>query len=220
MTRVRITGGFLNIGRRRPGHPDQGLPETEPGYPDQGLPGGEGGGEYPDHELPTPPPGIWPPPTVSHPIVPAPPDEDGDGTPGSIWPSGPIPSAPPDLAEALPSRGPHRGALFILSSAHYPPINGCATSDQGLAARSPAGLADARLAGPSIRSRRSLRRRRLRPGVHRGDGCEARTARDPRRGGRRRPFSADGARRLRPMRAAGAALVTSSRSDPPIAGDR
>ena len=97
MTRVRITGGFLNIGRRRPGHPDQGLPETEPGYPDQGLPGGEGGGEYPDHELPSPPPGIWPPPTVSHPIVPAPPDEDGDGTPGhlpaippgSIWPKPP-----------------------------------------------------------------------------------------------------------------------------------
>ncbi|HEX3347421.1 MAG TPA: hypothetical protein VHS58_04885, partial [Acetobacteraceae bacterium] len=44
----------------------------------------------PDHGLPEPPPGIWPPPTVSHPIQPAPP-----GTPpGTIWPSPGVPSHP------------------------------------------------------------------------------------------------------------------------------
>ena len=52
MTRVRITGGYLNIGRRgggggRPTDPDYGVDEgdiDEGGeYPDQGLPGGWGG---------------------------------------------------------------------------------------------------------------------------------------------------------------------------------
>lgn len=93
MTRVRIRGGYLNIGRRtRPGHPDQGLP-GEPDYPDQGLPDeGEGGGEYPDNELPSPPPGIWPPPTIGHPVHPiAPGDPSKPGhlpapPPGAIWP--------------------------------------------------------------------------------------------------------------------------------------
>jgi hypothetical protein len=91
-----FVSGFLRI--RRPGrHPDQGLPPGEgpvdPGYgvgeehPDQGLPG-ESGGFLPDNSLPTPPPGVWPPLTPSHPIQPAPP-----GTPpGSIWPpvGGPV----------------------------------------------------------------------------------------------------------------------------------
>jgi hypothetical protein len=100
MTRVRITGGFLNIGRRnRPGHPDIGLP-VEPEHPDQGLPPEEGG-EYPDHELPSPPPGIWPPPTIGHPIVPAPPEDDETPghlpaiPPGAIWPR------PPGAVEGL-----------------------------------------------------------------------------------------------------------------------
>jgi hypothetical protein len=67
-----------------PGAPDQGLPEPPP-YPDQGLPGME----YPDQGLPLPPPGVWPPPTISHPIIPAPP-----GTPpGAIWPP-PTPAYP------------------------------------------------------------------------------------------------------------------------------
>ena len=96
MTRVRITGGFLNIGRRtRPGHPDQGLPGTDgPTDPDYGVDEGSPGI---DNELPGPPPGIWPPPTVSHPIVPAPPENGDGGTPGhlpaippgSIWPKPP-----------------------------------------------------------------------------------------------------------------------------------
>jgi hypothetical protein len=80
-----FVSGFLRM--RRGGHPDNSLPGGEggvdPGYgidegghPDQGLP------PYPDQGLPTPPPGIWPPLTPSHPIQPAPP-----GTPpGSIWP--------------------------------------------------------------------------------------------------------------------------------------
>jgi len=99
MTRVRIRGGYLNIGRRsKPGHPDIGLP-VEPENPDVDPP--EEGGEYPDHELPPPPPGIWPPPTIGHPVHPiVPPDEDGDEgepghlpaiPPGSIWPRPPSP---------------------------------------------------------------------------------------------------------------------------------
>jgi hypothetical protein len=90
MTRVRIRGGYLNIGRRqRPGHPDQGLP-VEPEYPEVDPP--EEGGEYPDNELPSPPPGIWPPPTIGHPVHPiAPGDPDKPGhlpapPPGAIWP--------------------------------------------------------------------------------------------------------------------------------------
>jgi hypothetical protein len=92
MTRVRITGGFLNIGRRRPGrHPDQGLPGTEdPIDPDYGVPEGEGPEvEPPDIE---PPPGIWPPPTIGHPVHPiVPPSGEHPGhlpspPPGAIWP--------------------------------------------------------------------------------------------------------------------------------------
>jgi hypothetical protein len=90
MTRVRITGGFLNIGRRgRPGHPDQGLPGVdEPTDPDYGV--DEGAGV--DNELPSPPPGIWPPPTIGHPVHPiAPADPTHPGhlpapPPGAIWP--------------------------------------------------------------------------------------------------------------------------------------
>ena len=52
------------------GHPDQGLPAGSPGMPDQGLPGSQPGI---DNSLPTPPPGVWPPPTVANPIVPIPP---------------------------------------------------------------------------------------------------------------------------------------------------
>jgi hypothetical protein len=69
MTRVRIRGGYLNIGRRtRPGggpvDPDYGVDEGEPGFP-----------EGPEVEPPEiePPPGIWPPPSVGHPIQPLPP---------------------------------------------------------------------------------------------------------------------------------------------------
>jgi hypothetical protein len=70
-------GGPADPGYGHPegGHPSHGLPPI-PGAPDQGLP--------------APPPGIWPPPSVSHPIEPAPP-----GTPpGTIWPSPGEPTHP------------------------------------------------------------------------------------------------------------------------------
>lgn len=86
MTRVRIRGGYLNIGRRtRPGQPVD---------PDYGV--DEGAGV--DNELPVeppeiePPPGIWPPPTIGHPVHPiAPPSPGAPGhlpspPPGAIWP--------------------------------------------------------------------------------------------------------------------------------------
>jgi hypothetical protein len=82
MTRVRIRGGYLNIGRRsRPDRP------TDPTDPDYGIPEdgeGEGGGDHPDNELPSPPPGIWPPPSHGNPIHPVPPDVQLP--PGAIWP--------------------------------------------------------------------------------------------------------------------------------------
>jgi hypothetical protein len=102
MTRVRITGGFLNIGRRqRPGHPDIGLP-VEPEHPDQGLPPEEGG-EYPDHELPSPPPGIWPPPTIGHPVHPIEEPDTEPGEPGHLPapPAGAIWPRPPGAVSGL-----------------------------------------------------------------------------------------------------------------------
>jgi hypothetical protein len=94
MTRVRIRGGYLNIGRRqRPGgggpvDPDYGVDEGDLG----------GGGEGPEVEPPDidPPPGIWPGPSPGHPIVPMPPAGEGPGhlpeiPPGAIWPRPPHP---------------------------------------------------------------------------------------------------------------------------------
>lgn len=78
---------------------------TDPGY---GNPGAEGPVDpgyghpgfapvHPGH-LPSPPPGVWPPPTSGHPIVPAPP-----GTPpGTIWPS---PGRPVDPGYGHPGGG-------------------------------------------------------------------------------------------------------------------
>jgi hypothetical protein len=82
-----FVSGFLNI--VSPGEPDNSLPGGSPGSPDNSLPGGP---NYPSHGLPSPghpsqglpkpPPGVWPPPIATHPIVPARP-----GTPpGTIWP--------------------------------------------------------------------------------------------------------------------------------------
>lgn len=80
---VRETGGAVD-----PGY-GQGGP-----HPDQGLPPGMG---HPDNSLPMPPPGVWPPPVPSHPIVIAPP-----GTPpGTIWP----PVNPPRPDNTLPGSG-------------------------------------------------------------------------------------------------------------------
>jgi hypothetical protein len=93
---VRVSGGYLKIGRR--GRPDQGLPPGEdPTDPDYGI----DEGEPPQIEPPDPddaPPGIWPPPTVGHPIVPVPPAGEGPGhlpefPPGAIWPRPPGPAA-------------------------------------------------------------------------------------------------------------------------------
>jgi hypothetical protein len=66
------------------GRPDQGLPPAVPGFP--------------DNTLPEPPPGVWPPPVVSHPIQPAPPHTP----PGTIWP--PANPARPD--QGLPKPPP------------------------------------------------------------------------------------------------------------------
>lgn len=99
--------GFLKLGRRGGGrHPDQGLPgEESPVDPDYGLEEGAGV----DNELPSPPPGIWPPPTINHPVHPiAPPSPGAPGhlpapPPGAIWP---------------PVEGPVEGLFIVL--AHIP----------------------------------------------------------------------------------------------------
>lgn len=89
--------GFLRV--RHGGHPDNELPEGEgpvdPGYgidaggrPDQGLP------PYIDNTLPTPPPGVWPPPSIERPIVPVHPDNTLPVQPGTIWPSPGRPNRP------------------------------------------------------------------------------------------------------------------------------
>ncbi len=88
-----FVSGYLRI--RGGGRPDNELPEGEqevdPGY------GVEEGGGHVDNELPRPPPGVFPPPVPSHPIVIAPPGVP----PGTIWP--PINPARPD--NSLPGGG-------------------------------------------------------------------------------------------------------------------
>jgi len=109
MTRVRIRGGWLNIGRRtRPDRP------TDPTDPDYGIPedGGEGGpDEGVDNELPSAPPGIWPPPTIGHPVHPI---EEPDGEPGT---PGHLPSPPAGAIWPRPP-GPVSGLFVVL--AHIP----------------------------------------------------------------------------------------------------
>ena len=88
--------GFLKFGK--PGKPG-GLPG--PGEPTHPIEPGDGGEEIdeipgePAHpiEIPDPPPGIWPPPTISHPIVPVPPNLNPPPPAGEVWP--PIEGAPP-----------------------------------------------------------------------------------------------------------------------------
>lgn len=101
MPRVK---GFLRIIKRRGG--------GGPVDPDYGVDEGdidEGGGEGVDNELPSPPPGIWPPPTINHPVHPiAPPSPGAPGhlpapPPGAIWP---------------PVEGPVDGLFIVL--AHIP----------------------------------------------------------------------------------------------------
>jgi hypothetical protein len=108
MPRVK---GFLKIIKRRPGtggpvDPDYGIEEgVDPGFGvDEGMPGI-------DNELPTPPPGVWPPPTVSHPIVPVPPETAEPGEPGHL------PAPPPGSIWPKPP-GPISGLFIVL--AHIP----------------------------------------------------------------------------------------------------
>jgi hypothetical protein len=102
MPRVK---GFLRIIRRRghggPVDPDYGVDEGEPNYP-----------EGPEVEPPEiePPPGIWPPPTVGHPVHPIAPD-NGGGAPGHL-------PAPPPGAIWPPVTGPVEGLFIVL--AHIP----------------------------------------------------------------------------------------------------
>ena len=94
-----FVSGFLRVTSH--GHPDQGLPETpvDPGF----------GGERPSlpdpgFGIPAPPPGVWPPPSSTLPIVPAPPNTP----PGAIWPPQPPPviwPRPPGGGGGRPDQG-------------------------------------------------------------------------------------------------------------------
>ena len=95
-----FVSGFLKV-RHEGGRPDQGLPPGEgPVDPDYGI-----GSEHPDHELPAPPPGIWPPPVSIWPPAPLPPDYPMP--PGSIWP--PVRPVRPDQALPRPPGTPDQG---------------------------------------------------------------------------------------------------------------
>lgn len=91
-----FVSGFLNV--RESGHPDNELPEgvgpTDPGY---GI-----SSDRPDQGLPVPPPGIWPPPSLSRPIVPISPDNSLPVQPGTIWPP---PGRPNRPNNSLPGGG-------------------------------------------------------------------------------------------------------------------
>ena len=108
MARVHVMGGYLNVEGMSGGLPDNSLPGT-PVYPDHGLPGDQPGidnslppGTPPiGVTLPEPPPGIWPPPSFSRPIVPIGPDNTLPVQPGTIWPS---PGRPARPDNSLPSQ--------------------------------------------------------------------------------------------------------------------
>ena len=100
--------GWVRV--RQPGHPDHDLPEGPGGSIDNSLPGDQPGidnglppGVPPlGSTLPVPPPGIWPPPSFTRPIVPAGPDNSLPVTPGTIWPSPGRPNRPDN---SLPGGG-------------------------------------------------------------------------------------------------------------------
>lgn len=113
--------GFLRVVRR--GKPDQGLPPEEGGAvdPDYGLEEGEGpevSPPLPGQGLPKPPPGVWPPPNIDHPIQPLPPSFPGMPKPpialppGMIWPNpnppsvGGGPIVPPPTVGGGPAQPP------------------------------------------------------------------------------------------------------------------
>jgi hypothetical protein len=104
-----FVSGFLRIRKRgRPGHPDNELPGTEdPTDPDYGvdLP------VEPDHELPPPPPGLWPPLTPEHPWEGLKPDHPIALPPGTIWPPLPPQVKGKYIALVLIGGGGH-GAMY------------------------------------------------------------------------------------------------------------
>jgi hypothetical protein len=102
MPRVHVTGGYLNVEGFSGEFPDNSLPGA-PAYPDIGGPGAQPGI---DNSLPEPPPGIWPPPSGSRPIVPIGPDNTLPVAPGTIWPS---PGRPARPDNSLPGVPPHPG---------------------------------------------------------------------------------------------------------------
>lgn len=81
--------GFLRIGRRGSAGqlPSPGEP-APPEEPDGGVDEVWPAPGYPTHpiELPDPPPGIFPPPTIANPIVPIPPTVNPPPPVGEIWP--------------------------------------------------------------------------------------------------------------------------------------
>lgn len=88
-----FVAGFLKAVKRRPWHkPGQPLPPGEGGPPDWGIEGPEVEPPEIDNELPEPPPGTWPGPSVELPYVPVPPEVDAE--PGTIWPSPGTPGHP------------------------------------------------------------------------------------------------------------------------------
>jgi hypothetical protein len=104
--------GFLRIVNRDGLHPDNELPDGGNGnYPDNELPGGghidnslPGGLPPIGSTLPEPPPGIWPPPSFTRPIVPVHPDNTLPVQPGTIWPPPGRPNRPDN---SLPGSGNH-----------------------------------------------------------------------------------------------------------------
>ena len=131
MARVHVTGGYLSVEGMSGGYPDNSLPgvegDVDPGY---GI-----SADRPSNPivLPPDPPGVWPGPRPSHPIVIAPP-----GTPpGVIWPTpgrpvdpgygrpegghpggGPMPGNPPRPDNTLPT-GPARPEHPIASQTYW-----------------------------------------------------------------------------------------------------
>jgi hypothetical protein len=90
---------YIKILHRGEGHPDNELPGMEgPVDPGYGIDLGAGI----DNTLPEPPPGIWPPPSHTRPIVPIGPDNTLPVQPGTIWPS---PGRPNRPDQGLPGGG-------------------------------------------------------------------------------------------------------------------
>lgn len=101
MPTVKVSGGYLNVDGFDPEGP------VDPGF------GGGIGADRPGNALPPgvppmgstlpePPPGMWPPPSFTRPIVPIPPNNTLPIAPGTIWPS---PGRPARPDNSLPAGG-------------------------------------------------------------------------------------------------------------------